>query len=207
MREVVEFECPNLHALEYTSNLLPFHSLSLLNPKHFKLEFHLLAFQHAIWLETLLMLFENNFSTTKYPKVFIVLKDHKVNNNFLWCLLVSWLLLANLYCCTSNSSMQEVIILDMDEGLIEIMFSILCRLEDLKSTSKIIIASSFATLNNETLIPTPPYMAFSMVSSFTSNFSQVFEISTCCFMLPLTCSYWIDYIYYWTITNKFGKTN
>lgn len=73
------------------------------------------------------MLFENGFSTINYPSVFIVLKDHK-----------------------------EVIILDLDGGLIEIMLSFLCRVEDMESTSKIIIASSFATLKNEILIPIPP---------------------------------------------------
>lgn len=51
---------------------------------------------------------------------------------------------------------QEVIILDLDGGLIEIMLSFLCRVEDMESTSKIIIASSFATLKNEILIPIPP---------------------------------------------------
>ncbi|TKY63818.1 F-box/LRR-repeat protein [Spatholobus suberectus] len=146
MKGVVEIECPNLDAMEYTSNLMPFHSLSPLNPKHFRLEFHLLAFQHVIWLEALQMLFSNGFSTTKYPKAIIVLKDHK-----------------------------EVVILDLDGGLIEIMFSFLCRVEDLESTSKIIIASSFVDLKNEILTPMPPYMAFNMASSCTSNFSQIFS--------------------------------
>lgn len=143
--------------MQWNIHLIYCHSiLSPLNPKNFRLEFHL-AFQHAIWLEVLQMLFENGFSTINYPSVFIVLKDHKVNNIFLWYFLVSWLLLEFFYGYTSNSLMQqEVIILDLDGGLIEIMLSFLCRVEDMESTSKIIIASSFATLKNEILIPIPP---------------------------------------------------
>lgn len=80
MTEVVKIECPYLHALEYTSNVLPFYSLCPLNPKHFRVEFQFHAFHHAIWLDALKTSFESGFSTAKYPKVFIVLKDHKVNN-------------------------------------------------------------------------------------------------------------------------------
>lgn len=86
MKQVVEIECPNLLDMEYISNSLPFHSLSPLNPRHFRLEFHL-AFQHVIWLDALKILFGNGFSTTKYPKVFIVLKDHKVNKQYKHCVI------------------------------------------------------------------------------------------------------------------------
>ncbi|XP_057454994.1 putative FBD-associated F-box protein At5g22720 isoform X2 [Lotus japonicus] len=144
MKHVVEIECPNITAMEYTSNLLPFNSLSPLNPEHFRLEFHL-VFQHVVWLDALKIIFENGFTFTKYPMACLVLKDHK-----------------------------EVIILDLDGVLIEVMLSFLNRVEDLESTSSIIIKSGFVDVKNEILTPMPPHMAFNVESSWTSNFTQVF---------------------------------
>lgn len=73
--------------------------------------------------------------------------------------------------------MQEVIILDLDGVLIEVMLSFLNRVEDLESTSSIIIKSGFVDVKNEILTPMPPHMAFNVVSSWTSNFTQVYKIS------------------------------
>lgn len=78
--------------------------------------------------------------------------------------------------------MQEVIILDLDDGLIQVMLSFLCRVEDLESTSRIIVASSLVNLKNEILTPMPPHMAFNMVSSCASNFTQVYKISASWFI-------------------------